>query len=38
VKEMRLAEIKLYDGANDFLESYYIKKHNEKFSIPAKEL
>lgn len=37
VKEMRLAEIKRYDEANNFLEEYYIKKHNEKFSIPAKE-
>ncbi len=37
VKEMRLVEINQYEDANDFLDKYYIKKHNEKFSVPAKE-
>lgn len=37
VKEMRLVDILCYDDANDFLERYYIQKHNKKFSVPAKE-
>jgi len=37
VKEMRFVDILCYDDANDFLEKYYIKKHNKKFSVPAKE-
>jgi hypothetical protein len=34
---MRLADVLCYDDANDFLEKYYIPKHNKKFSVPAKE-
>lgn len=37
VKEMRFVDILCYDDANDFLETYYIQKHNKKFSISAKE-
>ena len=37
VKEMRFVDILCYDDANDFLEKYYIQKHNKKFSVPAKE-
>lgn len=37
VKEMRIVDILCYDDANDFLEKYYIQKHNKKFSVPAKE-
>ena len=37
IKEMRLAHITDYADANKFLEEYYIPKHNQKFSIPAKE-
>lgn len=37
IKEMRLVDILCYDDANDFLEKYYIQKHNKKFSVPAKE-
>lgn len=37
VKEMRYFDIKSYEEANNFLEEYYIPKHNEKFSIKAKE-
>lgn len=37
IKEMRLADIKNYDQANKFLKYYYIKKHNAKFGVPAKE-
>lgn len=37
IKEMRLAGIKDYNQANEFLKNYYIKKHNSKFSVPAKE-
>lgn len=36
VKEMRLAGIRTVKKANRFLSSYYIPKHNQKFSIPAK--
>lgn len=38
VKEMRFVDILCYDDANDFLEKYYIQKHNKKFSVPAKEI
>lgn len=38
IKEMRLAEIHTYEDANKFLHSYYLKKHNSKFSVPAKEM
>ncbi|MBI5756001.1 MAG: ISNCY family transposase [Nitrospirae bacterium] len=38
IKEMRLAGIKSKDEANEFLGTYYLPKHNKKFSIsPAKE-
>ncbi|MCK4262315.1 ISNCY family transposase, partial [bacterium] len=38
IKEMRLAGIKTKDEANEFLGTYYLAKHNKKFSIsPAKE-
>jgi hypothetical protein len=37
VKEMRFVDILCYDDANDFLEKYYIQKHNNKFSVIAKE-
>lgn len=38
IKEMRLAGIKTKDGANEFLETYYLPKHNKKFAIsPAKK-
>jgi transposase len=38
IKEMRLAGIKTKDEANEFLETYYLAKHNKKFSIsPAKK-
>ena len=38
IKEMRLAGIKSKDEANEFLEAYYLPKHNKKFSIsPAKK-
>jgi hypothetical protein len=35
---MRLAKIKDYNEANKFLKDYYIKKHNSKFSVAAKEI
>lgn len=38
IKEMRLAKIKDYNEANKFLKDYYIKKHNSKFSVAAKEI
>jgi hypothetical protein len=38
VKEMRFVDILCYDDANDFLEKYYIQKHNNKFSVIAKEI
>lgn len=37
IKEMRLAEIHNYNEANIFLKDYYLKKHNLKFSVPAKD-
>ena len=37
VKEMRLHEVRHYDEANDFLEQYYLPKHNSKFSVLPKE-
>jgi len=36
IKEMRLGGISNVKDANKFLGSYYIPKHNRKFSIPAK--
>ena len=36
IKEMRLVGISNIKDANKFLSSYYIPKHNRKFSIPAK--
>lgn len=35
---MRLAEIRIYEDANKFLHNYYLKKHNIKFSVPAKDI
>jgi len=37
IKEMRLKDIKSIEEANKFLESYYIPKHNRKFTVIAKE-
>ncbi|MCK4326716.1 ISNCY family transposase, partial [bacterium] len=38
IKEMRLAGIRTKDEANEFLGTYYLPKHNKKFSIsPAKK-
>jgi transposase len=38
IKEMRLAGIKTKDEANEFLGTYYLPKHNKKFSIsPVKK-
>jgi len=34
---MRLAEIKTYQEANEFLKSYYLPKHNLKFSVRPKD-
>jgi len=34
---MRYLDILNYDDANDFLEKYYIPKHNKKFSVEARE-
>ena len=36
VKEMRLRGINTIEEANKFLSSYYIPKHNRKFSVAAK--
>lgn len=38
IKELSLAGIKDIESANKFLDSYYIPKHNRKFSIAAKDL
>lgn len=37
VKKMRLKWIKTMEDGNRYLEELYIKQHNEKFSIPARE-
>ena len=36
IKEMRLANIKTMEDANKFLDSYYWKKHNKKFTVTPK--
>ena len=36
IKEMRLRKISTIEEANKFLRSYYIPKHNRKFSVSAK--
>jgi len=36
IKEMRLKDINNIKDANKFLHSYYIPKHNRKFTVPAK--
>ena len=35
VKEMRLAWIKSYEEANQFIIDYYLPKHNKKFTVTA---
>lgn len=37
VKEMRLAWIKTYEDANQFIINYYLPKHNKKFSVKASQ-
>lgn len=37
IKEMRLSDVRHYDDANDFLEQYYLPKHNLKFSVLPRE-
>lgn len=37
IKEMRLSGIKTYQEANKFLKSYYLPKHNLKFSVSPKD-
>lgn len=37
VKEMRLADVKKRDEANQFICEQYIPDHNKRFSVPAKD-